>query len=352
MKRLLAGLLIAASLLTPFGALGADDILQVPPDGSGKKLDASSKTVGSNTVYDERYNIADPTSNNVAAVKAASTAVGSTDPALAVGLSPNSPLPAGTATLGSVKITDGTNTAAVKAASTAPVATDPAAVVSFSPNSPLPAGTATIGAVKITDGTNVGAVKAASTAATATDPAIVVSLSPNSPETPPTLTKGTQGANGFSVQDLKDAGRTQFRYYATAVASGTTGTETIFTLTQSSGTSATTTATTFTPTSGKNFRITGITFASRGNATATAQVTKFSLRLNTAGACVVTSTPILYQANTATAAVASAYDRFSPPLYDGDEIVGNGTLQWCLTANSVFVTNAPTWDVLITGYTY
>lgn len=44
-------------------------------------------------------------------------------------------LPAGTNTIGSVKVTDGTNTAAVKAASTAPVASDPAVVVAISPNS-------------------------------------------------------------------------------------------------------------------------------------------------------------------------------------------------------------------------
>jgi hypothetical protein len=44
-------------------------------------------------------------------------------------------IPAGSNTIGSVKLTDGTNTAAVKAASTTPVATDPAAVVSLSPNS-------------------------------------------------------------------------------------------------------------------------------------------------------------------------------------------------------------------------
>lgn len=45
------------------------------------------------------------------------------------------------------RLTDGTNSVAVKAASTAAVATDPSLVVAFSPNSPLPAGTNTIGNV-------------------------------------------------------------------------------------------------------------------------------------------------------------------------------------------------------------
>lgn len=43
------------------------------------------------------------------------------------------------------KITDGTNNAAVKAASTAAVATDPAVVVGLSPNSPFPAGANIVG---------------------------------------------------------------------------------------------------------------------------------------------------------------------------------------------------------------
>jgi hypothetical protein len=168
----------------------------------------------------------------------------------------------------------------------------------------------------------------------------------------PTLTKGTQGTTGVSVQALEDAGRTHVNYYATAVAAGATGVETILTLTKASGTSATATATTEVPASGKTFRITSITFASRGNATATAQVTTFNFRINTGGACVVTSTPITFSARTATAAVASDWDRFQLPLPDGYEIAGNGTLNFCITANSTFVTNAPTWDVMVTGFEY
>jgi len=45
------------------------------------------------------------------------------------------------------KITDGTNTAAVKASSIAATASDPSLVVALSPNSPLPTGTNTIGAL-------------------------------------------------------------------------------------------------------------------------------------------------------------------------------------------------------------
>lgn len=48
-----------------------------------------------------------------------------------------------------VRITDGTNVAGVAPASTAAVATQPAEVVALSPNSPLPAGTNTLGKVEV-----------------------------------------------------------------------------------------------------------------------------------------------------------------------------------------------------------
>lgn len=168
----------------------------------------------------------------------------------------------------------------------------------------------------------------------------------------PTLTKGSQGANGFMVQEIKDSGRTHMNFSAIGAASGSTGVETIITLTKSSGTAATANASTFVVTNGKTFRITSITFATRGHLTATAQVTTFNLRINTAGAVIASSTPVTLSARCATPATALAWDRFTVPLGDGYEIVGNGTIQFGVSANAVFVTNAPTWDVLLTGYEY
>ena len=105
--------------------------------------------------------ITDGTNNP--AVKAASTAAATADPALVVSFAgANS----------AAKIGDGTNSAAIKAASTAAATADPALVVSFAgANS----------ATKIGDGTNNVAIKAASTAAAAGDPSAVVQLSPNDP---------------------------------------------------------------------------------------------------------------------------------------------------------------------------
>lgn len=176
------------------------------------------------------HEITDGTHGPVA-VKAASTAAVAADPSLVTAFSPNSPLPTGANTIGTVtaqqataanlnatvvqgagsgatgtfwyvrvtdgtntmptmdvvgragfqKITDGTNTAAVKAASTAAVATDPSLVIAFSPNSPLPTGSNTVGVVnqgtpasvanswttEITDGTHGPAAVKAASTAAA-----------------------------------------------------------------------------------------------------------------------------------------------------------------------------------------
>lgn len=168
----------------------------------------------------------------------------------------------------------------------------------------------------------------------------------------PTLTKGTQNSTGFSTQDLKDSGRTHINLYANNAASGATTTETAITLTKSSGTSATSAAVSFVVTSGKRFRITSITVGSRGNATATAQITVFNFRINTGGAVTTASTPVTFSCATATPATALAWDRCQIPIPDGYELLGDGTMQFGLTANSTFVTNAPTWFATITGFEY
>jgi hypothetical protein len=154
--------------------------------------------------------------------------------------------------------------------------------------------------------------------------------------------------------DRHDA-RTLVQLYATGVAAGATGVETAIQLAKAGvlGAAPAAAAASLAPTSGKRFRITSITFASRGNATATAQVTTFNIRVNAAGAVTTASAGILLQVRTATPATALAWDRLTITFEDdGPELVGDGTLQWGVTANAVFVTNAPTWDVLITGYEF
>lgn len=167
-----------------------------------------------------------------------------------------------------------------------------------------------------------------------------------------TSAKGTQTSRFLGVQEVHDAGRTAISFYANAVASGTTGTETLITLTQSKGTAATSAAASYTITNGKTLRILAIIVGSRGHSTATAQITTFNLRMNTGGACVVGSTPILLGVATATPATSLAWDRATIPVGDGYDIVGNGTIAICISANAVFTTNAPTWFVNIVGYEF
>lgn len=233
----------------------------------------------------------------------------------------------------------------------------------------LPAGAALIGKVGI-DQTTVGTTNAISlaqlganavavnngTASTGTQRVVIAS--DNTTNTNPfnvqgpTLTKGSQASTGFSVQDLKDAGRSTLSFYAVAAAAGTTTTETAITLTKSAGTASTTTGVSFVVTSGKRFRITAISFATRGNVTATLQSTTFNFRINTGGGVTTSSTPLTISCRSATPATSLAWDRVYLDCLEGYEILGDGTLQFGVTAAATYVTNAPTWDVNIIGYEY
>lgn len=153
---------------------------------------------------------------------------------------------------------------------------------------------------------------------------------------------------------------TNFTLSATGVASGATTIETMISLAmftcganQGVSTVGSSSANTFVIPSGKRFVIDSVTFATRGNATATAQVTVFSLRFNSAGAAVVGSSAV-FTARSATPATSSAWDRFTMEFPNGglEVNVGDGTMQIGVSANSVFVTNAPTWDVMIQGHYY
>ena len=160
-------------------------------------------------------------------------------------------------------------------------------------------------------------------------------------------------SNPIAIESV-NTNRTYISYFANGSAAGTSGTETAITLSKTfmDGTAAVAAAASITPTSGKRFRITSITFGSRGNATATAQVTNFNLRINSASA-TTTSSAVAISAATATPATSSAWDRFYVALgEDGPEIVGGGTLTFGVTAAATYTTNAPTWSVTITGYEY
>jgi|ERR1700722_3595555 len=102
-----------------------------------------------------------------------------------------------------------------------------------------------------------------------------------------TLTKGTQGAAGFTVQELKDAGRNQTNYFMAAQVVST-ATETLQSLTgYKSGALVAATATPAVVTVGKTYRIQRITMTSIA-ATAIGAI-QVQLRANTGGVVAITS---------------------------------------------------------------
>ncbi len=176
-----------------------------------------------------------------------------------VSLATNTPtIAAGTAIIGKVGIDQ----------------TTPGATNGVQVNAALPAGANTIGAVNIAASQTVAVTQA--TAANL-----------NATVTPIAITKGTQGATGFTTQDLKDAGRNQIHYYM-VIPVLATATDALQSLTGTKG-GLTVTATT-TPavvTAGKTLRITRV--AATYVATITSGYAIVRLRFNTAGVVAVTS---------------------------------------------------------------
>ena len=109
--------------------------------------------------------------------------------------------------------------------------------------------------------------------------------------TPPTLTKGTQGAIGYSTQDLKDAGRVLFS--AATVIAGVTSVivEALVSMVPTRAGVASAGATSFAVTAGKTLRLTGVNVGFVSTAAATLSM-RFALRMNPSGAVTATS-PIL-----------------------------------------------------------
>lgn len=130
----------------------------------------------------------------------------------------------------------------------------------------------------------------------------VVPVSGTVTVTPPTLTKGTQGATGFSTQDLKDAGRNQTNFFH-AIGIAATGAEVMQTLTgYKAGAAVAATATPAVVTAGKTYRITSITAVYQSLAAAGAAIIR--LRANLSGVGVVGS-PLVANWEVGSGAVAA-----------------------------------------------
>lgn len=145
----------------------------------------------------------------------------------------------------------------------------------------------------------------------------------------PALTKGTQGATGYSTQDLKDAGRVSFAA-ATVIAGVTAVTaEALLSMVPVRGGTASAAATSQAVTSGKRLRLQSITVGFISTAAAVLSM-RFALRMNPTGAVTATS-PILriIPLSQQAAALAQAGNEMTVDFPDGIEF--SGTEQFGLT---------------------
>jgi hypothetical protein len=137
------------------------------------------------------------------------------------------------------------------------------------------------------------------------------------PVSAPVITKGAQGTSGFTVQNMKDAGRNQTNFFMVTPII-TTATDTLQSLTgYKSGAAVTATLTPAVVSVGKTFRLVSmsITYV----AVATAGSVKFSLRANTSGVVVIGSPIVLNWIIGAAAAVAGVSENAQISFPDGLE---------------------------------
>ena len=153
----------------------------------------------------------------------------------------------------------------------------------------------------------------------------------------PTLTKGTQGATGFSVQDLKDSGRTSISITGYQVA-GIITTEALFaaSLVRAADGTAAAAAAQHTVTAGKRLRIQNVTVTVK-NTAAAAGTSKLALRYRPAGGTVAITDSIIgildIGSNNATA--ANYIGPYVMPIPDGFELIAGATFGFTNLSSAV-----------------
>jgi hypothetical protein len=171
--------------------------------------------------------------------------------------------------------------------------------------------------------------------------------------TGPTLTKGTQPAVGFAVQDLKDSGRSNKNIFLDSFAVAAAA-ETLMTMSVSTDNAAPTTGTSYNVTAGKRFRIQSVTAALHtitGNTTAVNVIVR--LRTLVGGTAILTSPIQSVLVIPGVATVNGASTPVTVAIPDGWELasaVGLAVTVAC--AGFVTTTAAPKVDISIIGYEY
>lgn len=168
----------------------------------------------------------------------------------------------------------------------------------------------------------------------------------------PALTKGTQGATGYSMQALKDAGRNQTNFFMVLGIAGTAS-EVMQSLTgYKSGAAVAATVTPAVVTAGKTFRVTAVALAYQSLASAGGVL--FRLRANLSGAGVVGSPLVAVFAIGSAAAVAGITTVRELTYPDGIEFAaGTGIAVGMVGINTVGAAAASGFGMItITGYEY
>lgn len=216
---------------------------------------------------------------------------------------------------------------------------------------PLPSGAsteATLALLQVAGGTAIGALKsqlasavAATSAPSYTDGTInplsqtlagALRIGGTVTATPPTLTKGTQGATGYSVQDLRDAGRNARIFQLDAYTAGPL-VEAVATVVQWYGNAAVagTTQPAVVP-AGKTLRLTGYKIMYQSLATAGFGVVR--IRANTAGLGVLGSPLVAsFEAGSA-AAVAGVVNTEAGDFPEGLELPAGTGLSFSIAGYS------------------
>ena len=222
-------------------------------------------------------------------------------------------------------------------------------------NSGIPQGSSVIGAVAQSGTWNIGSITTMPTTPVtgtffqATQP---VSIAAAVAVTQAALTKGTQGAAGVTVQDLKDAGRnlTTLRMDIPVV---TTATDALQSLTGFKGGAAVTAITTpAVVTAGKTFRIQTISMTYV--AIATAGTAKFTIRANTGGVVAIASPAVLTAIIGGPAAVAGVSQTYELAVPDGMEFAAGTGIGVSMVGLSAIQAAAAVGygQISIVGYEY
>ena len=204
-------------------------------------------------------------------------------------------------------------------------------------------------------GTNLHTVVDSGTITTVTNPVTVsqsTAANLNATVVGPTLTKGTQGGTGFSVQELKDSGRNVTNYYM-PLQIVTTTTDTLQSLTgYKSGATVTATTTPAVVTAGKTYRVQSITMTYV--AIATAGTATFTLRANTGGVVAIGSPAVNNWVVGGISATAGVTEELNVDFPDGLEFAaGTGIGVSMIGRGSTGTATAVGYGIIsITGYEY